>query len=448
MRESWFTNVTSAHTVGDIANLSNDDDIFPTIHRSQSTTVTCDTSFARSWCDVDEGQLQNTPHTMCEDFYDISGHVESNEYSGEEDSLYSMDSADQDAHPLLLSMPMIPQIKLERKATIRKLDHGPLSDAAQNQSFLSPRIRDLRTPAKLSSRRYGRILPRTSPPAVVFDAHLAKNHGHDGLALKLSRRFGSTSWCDHAKHRTTDLAYMHSASEPMLNSACPSDDEEEPLLKNGIDESLHSDVLLSVIEEVGSPPGPYSDRSESDIDEALEAKQVPPKHAQRSHRRSSLNHSISFSSIVHAVADGCASLDLLLRKPKRKPKPTTKPKPHVRVLNAHDPTFKWAPRQGQIIIKVFVPSTADIWMFRMPQSISLADFTSRVVTKLGLSVAFSGSLWDEPRYYFGTDEQFKSWVKGRIRFGRNLPIVAHVLAPLPLVKLSVDGDGCEVWCYA
>ena len=439
MRGSWFTNVASAHTVGDIANLSNDDDTFPAIHRSQSTTVTCDTPVARSWC------IQNTPHTMCEDSFDISGHVEPYEYQGEEDSLYSMDSADQDAHPLLLAMPIIPQIKLERKATVRKTDPVPLSDAAENQSFLSPRVRDLRTPARMSSRRYGRILAR---PAVASDGPPAENHGHGAFTLQASRRFGSTSWSDHAEHHTTDLAYMHSASEPMLNYTYPSDDEEEPLLKKGIDESPHSDMLLSMIEEVGSSPGPYSDRSESDIDEALWAKQVPPKHAKRSHQRSSVNHSISFSNIVHAVADGCASLDLLLRKPKYKPKPPTKPKPHARGPNAHDPTSKWVPKQGQIIIKVFVPSTDNIWMFRVPQDISLADFTSRVATKLGFSVAFSGSIWDEPKYYFTTDERFKSWVKGRIRFGRNLPIVAHVLAPLPLVKLSVDGDGCEVWCYA
>ncbi|KAF8554641.1 hypothetical protein OG21DRAFT_1370138, partial [Imleria badia] len=87
---------------------------------------------------------------------------------------------------------------------------------------------------------------------------------------------------------------------------------------------------------------------------------------------------------------------------------------------------KWAPKQGQIVIKVFVPSTDDIWMFRVPQDINLADFTTRVASKLGFSVSFSGSLWDEPRYHFRTDERFKSWVKGRIRFGRNLPIVAHV----------------------
>ncbi|KAG8218201.1 hypothetical protein J3R82DRAFT_3761 [Butyriboletus roseoflavus] len=437
MRESWFTNFASARTVGDIANFSSDDDICANIHPSQSTTVV-DSPGARSLCDVDDDDLQKTNRITREDSCDAPGRETSN-CKGEEDSFYSMDSAEQDAHPFLLSMPIIPQIKLERKATVRKPDSGPLSDTTQNQSLLSPRIRDLRTPARMSSRRYGRILARISPQVVVSDT--AESDRHDALTFQASRRFGSTSWSD--AENSTELTCTHSASEPMLNPPYTSDDEKEPLVKKGIDESLHSDVLLSMIEEVGSFPEQYCNSPDSGVDVPRGPKQVPPKHLQRSHQRSSVHHSISFSSIAQAVADGCASLDLLLRKPKTKPKSMTKHFP-----NAHDPTSKWAPKQGQIIIKVFVPSTDDIWMFRVPQDINLADFTSRVVTKLGFAVSFSGSLWDEPKYYFMTDGRFKSWVNGRIRFGRNLPIVAHVLPPLPLVRLSVDGDGCEVWCYA
>lgn len=447
MRESWFTNVASARTVGDIPNLSSDDDIdiCAAIHPSQSTTDV-DAPGPRSWCDVDDDPLQKTPRAPCEDSCDTSGYIEPSDDKGEDDSFYSMDSADHDAHPLLLSMPVIPQIKLERKATVRKPDPGPLLDTAQNQLFLSPRIRDLRTPARLSSRRYGRILARTSPQAVISDPPLSKGHGHSALTFQASRRFGSTGWSAHADDNATELAHMHSASEPMLNSSCISDDEKESLLKKETDESPHSDVLLSMIEEVGSSPGPHSDSPDSGLDEPLGPK-VPHKYLKRNHQRSFVNHSISFSSLVHAVADGCASLDLL-RKPKTKRKPTIKLKSYERIPSAHDPTSRWTPKQGQIIIKVFVPSTDDIWMFRVPQNIDLVDFTSRVMTKLGFAISFSGSLWDEPKYYFMTDERFKSWVKGRIRFGRNLPIVAHVLPPLPLVRLSVDGDGCEVWCYA
>lgn len=431
MRESWFTNIKSARTVDDIFNLcsSSDDDILPTLHHGQSATVDCETPSDRSWCDADDDQTQKTSPTVFEDSCDTSEstHTEPSEYKSEEDSFYSMDSADQDAHPLLLSMPMIPRIKLQRKATVRTPDPVLPLDDVQNSCFLSPRIRDLRTPARMSSRRYGRILARTSPPTGISDTTLA---GHGALRFEAPRRSGSK------------LACARSVSEPMLSSACLPDDEEQPLLKKGINESPHSDVLLSMIDEVGSSSGPHGDAQETDIGKFPRTKQ------ERSHRRSSMSLSISFSSIIHAVADGRATLDLLLRKPKTKPKSTPEPKPDDHVSDPHDPTSKWAPKQGQIVIKVFVPSTDDIWKFRVPEDISLADFRSRVMHKLGFSVSFSGSLWDEPKYYFRTDERFKSWVKGRIRFGRNLPIVAHVPPSLPLVRLSVDGDGCEVWCYA
>ncbi|KIK73883.1 hypothetical protein PAXRUDRAFT_58629, partial [Paxillus rubicundulus Ve08.2h10] len=55
---------------------------------------------------------------------------------------------------------------------------------------------------------------------------------------------------------------------------------------------------------------------------------------------------------------------------------------------------KWAPENGHIIIKVFVPSTDDIWKLRVPHDITLFSFTSKVTSKLGLSIAFSGSCWD------------------------------------------------------
>ena len=420
--------------MGDIAGLCSDNDIIPLIHDSQSTTSTCEASSDLS-CDADCDRTQETP-CITEDSGDTSGLAESSEYKCEEDSFYSMDSANQDAHPLLLSMPIIPQIKLERKATIRKPESEALPDAGQNEYFLSPRIPDLRTSARVSSRRYGRILARTGPPMVDSDATLAGNHGRGVLSSRGSRR------------SETKLTYTRSTSEPVLTrSTCLSVDEEH-LLKKEIDESPHSDVLLSLIDEVGSSPGPYSDRSESSIDELPGQKPTPAKHSKRSHQRSSLSYSISFSGIVHAVTDGCVSLDLFLRKSKSKSKSTTKHKYQDRIPHMDDTTPKWAPKHGKIVIKVFVPSTDDIWMFRVPQNINLVDFTSKVVNKLGLSVSFSGSLWDEPKYYFRTDERFKSWVNSRIRYGRNLPIVAHVPPRLPLMRLNVDGDGCEVWCYA
>ncbi|KAI6044124.1 hypothetical protein EDC04DRAFT_2645333 [Pisolithus marmoratus] len=82
-----------------------------------------------------------------------------------------------------------------------------------------------------------------------------------------------------------------------------------------------------------------------------------------------------------------------------------------------------------IIIKVFVPATDDTWKVRVPEDITLQRFTSKVLSKLGFHVAFSGSCFDGPEYYFRTDDVFHCWVCKRIRHGRNLPIAAHVVGP-------------------
>ncbi|KAI5991946.1 hypothetical protein EDD15DRAFT_2106719, partial [Pisolithus albus] len=88
---------------------------------------------------------------------------------------------------------------------------------------------------------------------------------------------------------------------------------------------------------------------------------------------------------------------------------------------------RWAPVNGMIIIKVFVPATDDTWKVRVPEDITLQRFTSKVLSKLGFHVAFSGSCFDGTEYYFRTDDVFRRWVSKRIRpGGRNLPIAAHV----------------------
>ncbi|KAH7888204.1 hypothetical protein F5I97DRAFT_1791574, partial [Phlebopus sp. FC_14] len=87
---------------------------------------------------------------------------------------------------------------------------------------------------------------------------------------------------------------------------------------------------------------------------------------------------------------------------------------------------KWAPKDGMIIVKVFVPSTSDTWKLKVPEDINLQRFTCKVLSKLGFHVAFSGSCWDSPEYFFKSNASFRHWLEGRIRFGRNLPIVAHV----------------------
>ncbi|KAI6169098.1 hypothetical protein EDD17DRAFT_1525276 [Pisolithus thermaeus] len=92
-----------------------------------------------------------------------------------------------------------------------------------------------------------------------------------------------------------------------------------------------------------------------------------------------------------------------------------------------------------IIIKVFVPATDDTWKVRVPEDITLQRFTSKVLSKLGFHVAFSGSCFDGTEYYFRTDDVFRCWVSKRIRHGRNLPIAAHVIdPPAPLRTQTAD----------
>ncbi|KAG1776007.1 hypothetical protein EV702DRAFT_972045, partial [Suillus placidus] len=97
---------------------------------------------------------------------------------------------------------------------------------------------------------------------------------------------------------------------------------------------------------------------------------------------------------------------------------------------------RWAPENGMIIIKVYIPSTNDLWAAYVPTSVTLSMFTCIWLSKLSLHLRFSGSAMDTPEYYFDSDEVFQRWIKRRIRHGRNLPIVGHLdyaVYPLPLV---------------
>ncbi|KIJ61442.1 hypothetical protein HYDPIDRAFT_115911, partial [Hydnomerulius pinastri MD-312] len=74
----------------------------------------------------------------------------------------------------------------------------------------------------------------------------------------------------------------------------------------------------------------------------------------------------------------------------RKPKLATQVLPSI----TDSPDSKWGLKNGKITIKVFVPSTDDIWKLKVPHTITLSRFTSKVLSKLGFHVAFSGSCWD------------------------------------------------------
>lgn len=99
-----------------------------------------------------------------------------------------------------------------------------------------------------------------------------------------------------------------------------------------------------------------------------------------------------------------------------------------------------------VTIKVFVPSTDDMWKFRVPWDICLKRFTSKVLSKLGFHVAFSGSCFDDPDYYFRTDEAFRTWIGNHSRSGRNIPIVGHLVdPPRPTLISTMDAHAASEW---
>ena len=87
---------------------------------------------------------------------------------------------------------------------------------------------------------------------------------------------------------------------------------------------------------------------------------------------------------------------------------------------------RWASKDGKIVIKIWLPSTDDIWALRVPQDVSLAAFRTRVAAKLGFEVSFSAVRFGTLRT-IGDEEAFRKWVSGRIKDGRNTTLTAHRL---------------------
>lgn len=83
---------------------------------------------------------------------------------------------------------------------------------------------------------------------------------------------------------------------------------------------------------------------------------------------------------------------------------------------------RWDPIDGMIFIKVHVPSTDDIWRFKVPESITFDTFREKVMHKLGFVVGFAKTA--KSTKLITTEEAWKKWVVGRIKDGRNRPIVA------------------------
>ena len=88
---------------------------------------------------------------------------------------------------------------------------------------------------------------------------------------------------------------------------------------------------------------------------------------------------------------------------------------------------KWAPKDGKIVIKVWVPSTDDVWKLRVPGDVRLESFRTRVAAKVGFEVSFSALVCGTLRT-IADDDAFREWVAGRVVNGRNSLLTAHRLA--------------------
>ncbi|EMD34879.1 hypothetical protein CERSUDRAFT_67264 [Gelatoporia subvermispora B] len=100
--------------------------------------------------------------------------------------------------------------------------------------------------------------------------------------------------------------------------------------------------------------------------------------------------------------------------------------PYVDQGTQEDPAARWLPKDGQIIIKVAVPATDDLWKLRVPEDVTLAAFVRRVEAKIGFTVALQAVGVGAARCTkITTEGAFKCWVQTRVRNGRNYPIIAH-----------------------
>ncbi|KAI0646420.1 hypothetical protein C8Q79DRAFT_926387 [Trametes meyenii] len=116
------------------------------------------------------------------------------------------------------------------------------------------------------------------------------------------------------------------------------------------------------------------------------------------------------------------------------PRPTN-PHPHPHTFpttttttTALTATEPWAPTpDGRIVLKVWVPTTDDIWKVRVAGDAPLAAVGARVAAKLGFAVSFAAVMPDGHLRAVGDEAAFRAWVAGRVRGGRNTLLTAHRL---------------------
>ncbi|KAK7683171.1 hypothetical protein QCA50_013844 [Cerrena zonata] len=88
-----------------------------------------------------------------------------------------------------------------------------------------------------------------------------------------------------------------------------------------------------------------------------------------------------------------------------------------------DPARRWDPIDGMIFVKVHVPSTDDIWRFKVPEAITFDAFLEKVIHKLGFVVGFAKTTKPGGKL-ITSEDAWKKWVARRVKDGKNRPIVA------------------------
>lgn len=76
-----------------------------------------------------------------------------------------------------------------------------------------------------------------------------------------------------------------------------------------------------------------------------------------------------------------------------------------------------------MIIKIWVPSTDDVWKLRVAEDVSLEQFRARVAAKVGFDVVFSENTSGLLRTV-ADEETFRRWVAARVVKGKNTHLTA------------------------
>lgn len=314
------------------------------------------------------------------------------------ESIYSSDSADPEQHSYILSMPTIPKIAFE-----------DLSDS--DSATPVRKTYDFKITAVGDSIRQGDFLKLPNGPRISS-----------------SRSLSSPQSSRHHRARVFDIfKYTDVLSAPVRRLPVKKEvalDDLPETRKESEDESESqiSDVRLEAIEE-------SSFRQQTSLSCA------DKKDANTPARGATLN-SDKFpmkSFRVYLGLDAYAAVHFRNKHHRSRAASyrietgtlTERGELDIQPFSGSMKDSRWTPKNGMMIVKVYIPSMDDIWAAYFPTNVTLPAFTSRWLSKLNLHLQFSGSPMDTPEYYFD-DDDFQYWVKHRVRHGRNLPIVGHL----------------------